>query len=107
MHSKTEVVYSACPELCAIIVMGEQPYAEGSGDNRNLIVPDPYPEMIKNTFGEVGCVVVIVSGRPLVVKPFVESTNAFVAAWVPGSEGDGVADVLFGKHEFQKTLPRT
>jgi len=50
-------------------------------------------------------VTVLVSGRPLVVAPELARSAAFVAAWLPGSEGQGVADVLFGDHDFQGRLP--
>jgi beta-glucosidase len=50
-------------------------------------------------------VAVLVSGRPLVVNQELEETSAFVAAWLPGSEGQGVADVLFGDYDFQGRLP--
>jgi beta-glucosidase len=44
-------------------------------------------------------VVVMVSGRPLIIDKVIDQANAFVAAWLPGSEGDGVADVLFGSYK--------
>ena len=49
-------------------------------------------------------IAVLVSGRPLVINPELERSQAFVAAWLPGSEGAGVADVLFGDHDFSGTL---
>ena len=49
-------------------------------------------------------VTVLVSGRPLVVNAELELSTAFVAAWLPGSEGDGVAEVLFGEHPFTGRL---
>jgi beta-glucosidase len=49
-------------------------------------------------------ITVLVSGRPLVVNRELEHSAAFVAAWLPGSEGDGVAEVLFGEHPFQGKL---
>ena len=52
----------------------------------------------------VPIIVVLVSGRPLVVTPEMAASDAFVAAWLPGSEGGGVADVLFGDHDFQGRL---
>ena len=47
------------------------------------------------------------SDRPLVLKPYIEKIDAFVAAWLPGTEGKGVADVLFGDYGFSGKLPRT
>ena len=49
-------------------------------------------------------VVVLVSGRPVVITQELSEARAFVAAWLPGSEGQGVADVLFGDHDFQGRL---
>ena len=53
----------------------------------------------------VPVVAVLVSGRPLITTPEIEASSAFVAAWLPGSEGDGVAEVLFGESDFQGRLP--
>nr|GMC68147.1 Glycoside hydrolase [Ipomoea batatas] len=55
----------------------------------------------------VKCVVVIISGRPLVVEPYVSSIDALVAAWLPGTEGQGVTDVLFGDYGFTGKLSKT
>ncbi len=49
-------------------------------------------------------VVILVSGRPLIINEALESSDAFVAAWLPGSEGQGVADVLFGDYKFTGKL---
>jgi beta-glucosidase len=89
-----------------IAIVGEPPYAEGFGD-----VPYPilYQEdllAIKNLqASSKKLVVVIVSGRPLLIKNEVDTWDALVAAWLPGSEGAGVADVLFGAKPFTGTLP--
>ncbi|KAG8041424.1 hypothetical protein GUJ93_ZPchr1010g33734, partial [Zizania palustris] len=91
----------------AVVVVGEPPYAETAGDNQNLTIPSPGPEVIKNVCGLVKCVVVLVSGRPLVVEPYIGAMDALVAAWLPGTEGHGVADVLFGDYGFTGKLPRT
>lgn len=116
MNMKSEIVYIANPKTndakgkgykYAIVVVGEQPYAEFYGDNNNLTIPAPYPQMIKETCSKVACLVVMVSGRPLVVEPYMMYMDAFVAAWLPGTEARGVADVIFGDYEFQGTLSRT
>jgi len=52
-------------------------------------------------------VVVTVTGRPVVIEPYLSSIDALVAAWLPGSEGQGVADVLFGDYGFSGKLART
>jgi beta-glucosidase len=62
-----------------------------------------------NTCAEKGIktVVVLISGRPLVVSKQMEQSDAFVAAWLPGSEGDGIAEVLFGESDFKGKLPHS
>ncbi|XP_021773441.1 uncharacterized protein LOC110737394 [Chenopodium quinoa] len=91
----------------AIVVVGEPPYAETAGDSENLTMADPGPTVINNVCGAVQCVVIIISGRPLVIEPYMNTIHALVAAWLPGTEGQGVADVLFGDHEFTGKLART
>ncbi|KAF8677126.1 hypothetical protein HU200_046593 [Digitaria exilis] len=114
----TDVVYSENPDASfiqqnkgkfdyAIVVVGEPPYAETFGDNLNLTIPAPGPAIIENVCGSIKCVVVLISGRPLVVEPYMETIDALVAAWLPGTEGMGVADVLFGDYGFTGKLSRT
>lgn len=117
----------------AIVVIGERPYAEGMGDIRSgdqvlveagsqikgiMNVLEPYgntlelarlhPEDLRTikTIAEkdIPIVVVLISGRPLVVNQELDACSAFVAAWLPGSEGQGIADVLFGEHDFHGKL---
>ncbi|XP_059659713.1 uncharacterized protein LOC132306364 [Cornus florida] len=112
----TEVFYSENPGSdfvksnnfsYAIVVVGESPYAETAGDNLNLTIPDHGLSTISNVCGSVKCVVVLISGRPLVVEPYLSSMDALVAAWLPGTEGQGVADALFGDYGFTGKLSRT
>ncbi|XP_030504221.2 uncharacterized protein LOC115719357 [Cannabis sativa] len=112
----TQVVYSETPEAdfvksnkfdYAIVVVGEPPYAETAGDSLNLTIAEPGPSTMKNVCGAVKCVVVVVSGRPVVIEPYVATVDALVAAWLPGTEGQGVADVLFGDYGFTGKLART
>ena len=91
----------------AIIVVGEPPYAETFGDSLNLTILEPGPITIKNVCGAIKCVVVVISGRPVVIQPYVPLVDALVAAWLPGTEGQGVADVLFGDYGFTGKLSRT
>src|SRR3954453_13304919 len=108
-----------------IVVVGETPYAEGFGDvygpqwaydpgDHN--VPRPVKDMQISTADKAAidkvcaaaarCVIVIVSGRPLIIDPAVQAeTDAIVAAWLPGSEGTGVADDLFGERPYTGRLP--
>lgn len=67
---------------------------------------DPGLDIIKNVCENVKCVVIIVSGRPIVVEPYASTIDALVAAWLPGTEGQGVTDVLFGEYGFSGKLPR-
>ncbi|XP_023759334.2 uncharacterized protein LOC111907753 isoform X2 [Lactuca sativa] len=91
----------------AIVIVGEHPYTEMFGDSSNLTIADPGPSVITNVCSQIKCVVVIISGRPVVIEPYMSAIDALVAAWLPGTEGQGVADVLFGDHEFTGKLPRT
>lgn len=73
----------------------------------NLTIPSPGPETITNVCEAITCVVIIISGRPLVIEPYLALIDALVAGWLPGSEGQGVADVLYGDYGFTGKLPRT
>jgi beta-glucosidase len=57
--------------------------------------------------GAMPCVVVLISGRPMLIQDQMAEADAFVAAWLPGTEGDGIAEVLFGDYNFTGTLPVT
>ncbi|PWA61726.1 glycoside hydrolase family 3 C-terminal domain-containing protein [Artemisia annua] len=112
----TEITYMENPNVeaiksnnfsYAIVVVGEHPYTEMFGDSSNLTIPDPGPSVITNVCGQLKCVVVIISGRPVVIEPYMSVIDGLVAAWLPGTEGQGVADVLFGDHEFTGKLSRT
>ncbi|XP_009609159.1 uncharacterized protein [Nicotiana tomentosiformis] len=112
----TQVVYEQNPDSnfvksnqfsYAIVIVGEVPYAEMFGDSTNLTITEPGPSTINNVCEAVKCVVVVVSGRPVVLEPYVEKIDALVAAWLPGSEGQGVADALFGDYGFTGKLART
>ena len=97
----------------AIVVFGEPPYAEGLGDLKlpfyNARLPLTQLQQLRGL--GIPTVAVFLSGRPLWVNPELNASNAFVAAWIPGSEGAGVADVLIGdragrpRAEFQGRLP--
>ncbi|VXD02090.1 glycoside hydrolase family 3 protein [Sphingomonas sp. 8AM] len=93
----------------AIIVFGEQPYAEMRGDVRTLEFEagDKQALALLKQLKAAGIptVSVFLSGRPLWVNPELNQSDAFVASWFPGSEGEGVADVLIGgKRDFTGTL---
>ncbi len=110
-----------------VVVVGETPYAEGYGDvggpgwpwdPADNGVPRPSQTMQLNAADKAAidkvcaavrqCVVSVVSGRPLQIDPAqLNEIDALVASWLPGSEGEGVADVLFGKRPFTGRLPVT
>jgi beta-glucosidase len=91
-----------------LVVVGEQPYAEMKGDKADLqLTPEDMALVQKARKAGAPVVTVLISGRPLVLGPALESTDALVAAWLPGTEGLGVADVLFGKRKPKGKLPRT
>jgi beta-glucosidase len=116
VHPSTKVVYKENPDASfikssdfsyAIVVVGEPAYAETFGDSLNLTMLEPGPSTITNVCGAIKCVVVVISGRPVVIQPYVSTMDALVAAWLPGTEGQGVADVLFGDYGFSGKLSRT
>jgi len=91
-----------------IAVVGEMPYAEWHGDRADLNLSDADKQLIRRLRERSAkLLVILISGRPLVVSDELALADAFVAAWLPGSEGQGVTDVLFGKHPFQGRLPYT
>lgn len=89
-----------------IAIVGEKPYSEGVGDNAYPRLDDEDLAAIENLRRSSNKVVVIlVTGRPLIITDQIPTWDAAVAAWLPGSEGAGVADVLFGTVPFTGTLP--
>jgi beta-glucosidase len=93
----------------AIAVVGETPYAEGAGDRPGGMGLDSTDLNTINTLRASGVpvVVVLVSGRPLDIAAQLPNWNALLAAWLPGTEGAGVADVLFGDYAPTGKLPMT
>ena len=98
--------YEARPDV-AIVVFGEQPYAEFAGDRKHLGFPDEEGLQLLRKFQEAGIpsVAVFLSGRPLWMNREINASDAFVASWLPGSEGAGVADILFGARQATGRLP--
>jgi beta-glucosidase len=84
----------------AIVVVGEKPYAEGKGDRKNLNLDKNSLAIIKRIKGKgIPVIVVLISGRPMLINDALKYADAFVAAWLPGTEGEGVSDVLFGDYK--------
>jgi beta-glucosidase len=96
----------------AVVVIGESPYAEMKGDRTDLSL-DPADVSAVKQVKQAGMrvVVVLISGRPLILEPILDDVDALVAAWLPGTEGDGIADVLFGSYnptgKLSVTWPRS
>jgi beta-glucosidase len=99
----------------AVVVFGEKPYAEFQGDRATLALDadltGPYETMRKLKEQGIPVVAVMITGRPLYVNPALNTADAFVVAWLPGSEGGGLADVLVGdasgkpRYDFTGKLP--
>jgi len=96
--------YTVKPDL-AIVVFGENPYTEMQGDIATIDYqgPNGADAALLQRLKQAGIpvVAVFISGRPLYVNPELNASDAFVAAWLPGSEGAGIADVLFRKPNGQ------
>lgn len=98
----------------AIVVTGEQPYAEGYGDmaissqtfHQSATLPQAQKQLIRdlNALGIPVCMV-LVTGRPLIITDDIQRCSAVVVSWLPGTEGLGVADVLFGLSPASGVLP--
>jgi beta-glucosidase len=91
-----------------IVVVGELPYAEGVGDWADLAISQTDVAVIDQVRAKSrSLIVILISGRPMVVTGYIDQWDAFVAAWLPGTEGQGVADVLFGDYPFTGKLSYT
>lgn len=96
----------------AIAVIGETPYAEGNGDRSDLSLSAQDISTVINlrSFG-IPTIVVLISGRPMILDDIMLYSDAIIAAWLPGTEGQGVADVLFGDFaptgKLSHTWPRS
>lgn len=82
-----------------IAIIGETPYAEGRGDRSNLAIAEQDIRTVRNLKNAgLKVVVILISGRPLILTPILHYCDAIFAVWLPGSEGLGVTDVLFGDY---------
>jgi beta-glucosidase len=115
------------PRATGVVVVGVSPYAEGFGDvggprwgfdpGDNGVLRPPQTMQLnaadkaavdKVCSQAAKCVVIVVSGRPMILDPAqLAEIDGLVAAWLPGSEGDGVSDTLFGREPFTGKLPVT
>ena len=107
----SNVVYSANGSTTtgapvAVAVIGETPYSEGKGDKTDLTVPEASTVMALKAAG-LKVVVVLIAGRPMILDPILQNADAVVMAWLPGSEGAGITDILFGDVKPTGKLPMT
>jgi beta-glucosidase len=89
-----------------VVVIGEQPYAEGVGDRERLsLSPEDLKRITSAKQNSNKIVVIILAGRPLIIENILKDIDALVMAWLPGTEGEGITDVLAGNYNFSGTLP--
>jgi beta-glucosidase len=89
-----------------IVVLSEQPYCEGEGDRYDLTLLPEEVELVRRVRRQCDLLILVIySGRPLIIGDVLDSCDAIVASWLPGTEADGIADVLFGKLPFTGRLP--
>jgi beta-glucosidase len=97
-----------------VVVLSEAPYAEGPGDQRDLDLATQTPDVSVLEAARASgrpVVAVLISGRPLIIAPYLELADAWLAAWLPGTEANALADVLFGQQapsgKLGHSWPRT
>ncbi len=89
-----------------VVVIGEQPYAEGVGDRERLsISPEDAKRIETARKNSKKVVLLILAGRPLIIEHAIQNVDAVVMAWLPGTEGEGITNVLSGKYNFTGKLP--
>ena len=99
-----------------ITVVGENPYSETGGDttpaglkpvSADMRLLDSIEESIADNGNDPMKVLIVIAGRPINITDYVEKYDAVIMAFLPGTEGEGIADVLFGDYDFTGTLPVT
>ena len=102
VSAKTKVTFSedgsgANGADLGIVVISEVPYAEMMGDRQSLNLPDEDVALVQRMKQTgIPLCVILLSGRPMIIDKVIDKADAFVAAWLPGTEGRGVTDVIFG-----------
>lgn len=92
----------------AIVVVGEMPYAESNGDDPALSLSDADKDLVSNIHNlGIPFVTILLSGRPMMIDDELDYSDAFIAAWLPGTEGKGITDVLYGDYDFTGKLSHT
>ena len=114
MKDRAEVTYAANGKAAGnfdavIAVIGEGPYAEGEGDRFDHINIRPVDIDMLNEAYNYNCpvIVIMLSGRPMTIGDEYQNWDAFIAAWLPGTEAGGIADVLFTERDFTGRTPYT
>jgi beta-glucosidase len=113
ISAMANVVGSAAEADVAVVVLSEGPYAEWRGDVSSIdtLPAEDFALLSEARTAGIPVVAIIVSGRPVLIADDLANADAWIAAWLPGTEGDGVAEVLFGDYNFTGTLshswPRT
>jgi beta-glucosidase len=91
-----------------VVVIGEKPYAEMQGDRKDLsLAPEDIAAVENVKAAGIPVVVVLYSGRPMTLDPIFAKADAVIAAWLPGTEGEGITDVLFGDYKPKGKLSYT
>ncbi len=89
-----------------IVVVGEQPYAEGKGDREQLTLSlEDEARIVSARRNSKKVILLIIAGRPLIIEKSLQKVDATVMAWLPGSEGEGITDVISGTYNFKGKLP--
>jgi beta-glucosidase len=105
VSSKTQVTYSldgagAEGAALGVVVVGEKPYAEGIGDSADLALDQEDMTAIANVKkAGIPVVVIVIAGRPMILGDALQKADALMAGFLPGTEGQGIADVLFGDYK--------
>ncbi|HTX34092.1 MAG TPA: glycoside hydrolase family 3 N-terminal domain-containing protein [Bryobacteraceae bacterium] len=109
----TQVTFSkdgsgAAGATVGVVVIGEKPYAEGDGDRADLhLAQEDVDAVDRMKAAGIPVVVILFSGRPMILDDVLDKADALVAAWLPGTEGEGITDVLFGDDKPVGKLSRT
>lgn len=91
-----------------VVAIGEEPYTEGVGDRDSLLLSKKDQELLEKVKrSKIPYVVILISGRPMIINKELDNSHAFIAAWLPGTEGEGISDVLFGDFDFTGKLSMT
>lgn len=117
-NETTGTIYTDISDIsladAVILVLAEKPYAEMVGDSEGLNLDHPDIGFSENITliqalenAEIPVITVLVAGRPLLINDYIDQWDAFVMAFLPGTEGAGITDVLYGDFDFTGTLPFT